>query len=220
MEQKIQKKPQLIILYGAPGSGKGTQASYLVKNHSYIFLDFGQTFREFAKLDNDRSKRVKESLEGGKAILTEDFMYILKDKIEYNLKNNINFVIDKPGSLREEAEWLSDLIVELKISTLFLHLKIDYNQAVERILNRWYLPSSSYPYSSYQEAYENKTLEEEPYQRKEDQDQEITRIRIDNMYKHNQDIIDIYQKKGIVVSNIEAGGNVEGVKKEIDKVLA
>jgi adenylate kinase len=219
-------KPQLIILYGPPGSGKGTQAKILEQELGYTFLDFGQCFRDFARVnyeltnpDKKRAIRVNELLISGKPILTEDFFYILKDKIEYNIRNNINFIIDKPGSLIEEAKWFNMIIKKNNIQTIFIHLELNNADALDRITHRWYLPSNPTPFPSKEEALNNAINNEEPYQRKEDQSDTISAQRIINMYSQHETIINEYKKNGIMVHNINADQSIEGVKKDIQKLL-
>jgi adenylate kinase len=220
-------KPQLIILYGPPGSGKGTQAKILEQELGYTFLDFGQCFRDFAAInyeltnpDKKRAIRVNELLISGKPILTEDFFYILKDKIEYNIRNNINFIIDKPGSLIEEAKWFNMIIKKNKIKTLFIHLTLDNAHALDRITHRWYLPSNPTPFPSQAEAIKAAINNETPYQRKEDQSNTISAQRITNMYSQHEVIINEYKKNNIPVHNINAGGTIEEVKQSIAQLLS
>jgi adenylate kinase len=219
-------KPQLIILYGPPGSGKGTQAKILEQELGYTFLDFGQCFRDFAKVqyeltnpDKKRAIRINELLISGKPILTEDFFYILKDKIEYNIRNNINFIIDKPGSLIEEAKWFNMIIKKNNIQTIFIHLELNNAEALDRITHRWYLPSNPTPFPSKEEALNKAINNEEPYQRKEDQSDTISAQRIVNMYSQHETIINEYKKNGIMVHNINADQSIDNVKKDIQKLL-
>jgi adenylate kinase len=219
-------KPQLIILYGPPGSGKGTQAKILEQELGYTFLDFGQCFRDFAAINYDlsnpdkkRAIRVNELLISGKPILTEDFFYILKDKIEYNIRNNINFIIDKPGSLIEEAKWFNMIIKKNKIDTLFIHLKLNNAHALDRITHRWYLPSNPTPFPSQEEAIKSAIKNEIPYQRTEDQSNTISAQRITNMYSQHEVIINEYKKNNIPVHDVNADGSINEVKLRIHNLL-
>ncbi len=214
--------PQLIILYGPPGSGKGTQANMLKDKLKYEFLDFGQSFRDFVKynlnqnnFNSARAARVNDDLISGKPILTEDFFYILQDKILYNIKNNINFVIDKPGSLTEEAKWFVNIINDNKIKTKFFHLILDHDKALERITGRWYLPNNNLPFPSYQEALKHAQSDQLPYQRSDDESVPISTTRIKNMYGHHNDILDIYSQGGLIINDIIANRTVQEVSSDI-----
>jgi adenylate kinase len=212
------KLPQLVILYGMPGSGKGTQAKLLEQKFGYEFLDFGQNFREFAKKANNpdnkdyiRACRVQKDLKEGRAILTQDLYYIIQNKIESLLKSGQKIVLDKPGSLLEEAIWLSSLIVSNKVSFCLVHIILDQVSSLNRIANRFYIPSSKTPYPSYQDALNQAIDNELPYQRPEDEDLEVTKTRINNLYGSHQQILDVYKQKKLKVAQINGSGTVEDV---------
>jgi adenylate kinase len=214
--------PQLIILYGPPGSGKGTQANILKQKLNYEFLDFGQSFRDFVKnninsnnSDSARAIRVNDYLVSGRAILTEDFFYILESKILYNFKNHINFIIDKPGSLIEEAKWLSDIINNNNITTKFFHLILSNGDALDRITHRWYIPNDNTPYPSYKEASKHAQGVDKPYQRVEDESAIVSAKRIENMYSQHNEIIKVYNDNQIPVISIDADRTVEEVNSDI-----
>jgi adenylate kinase len=221
----------MIILYGAPGSGKGTQAKLLEDKFGFKFLDFGQNFREFAKksenqndVDYVRACRVKSDLEKGNAIKTEDLYYIIQAKIESYLDSGLDFILDKPGSLIEEAKWLSNLIKKKKINCILIHLELPIEKSLERISQRYYIPGNPNPFPSKEIAQEtlikslNSTLV--PYQRPEDTNKETTIKRIHNLYDQHNEIIEVYKKVEIPVYNINANGTVDEVFKKILKVIA
>jgi adenylate kinase len=220
------KKPQMVILYGPPGSGKGTQAKLLQEKFGYEFLDFGQSFRNFAKEniqeDNPnylRAKRVNEAFESGLPILTEDFFYIVQEKIENYIKEKKSFIIDKPGSLIEEAKWFNQVIKKFNISNIFIHLNLAKDISLQRISNRWYLPSNPIPYTSYQNALENAIFNEKPYRRVEDESQDVSSKRIDNLYGQHDVILAEYEQNGIKINNINANDEIINIHTEILKLF-
>ncbi|MGL4758266.1 MAG: nucleoside monophosphate kinase [Patescibacteria group bacterium] len=224
--EKNKKLPQLIILYGPPGSGKGTQANLLKDKFGYDFLDFGQSFRDFVKTNHNttnneskRAERVNNALLKGEPILTEDFFYILKSKILLLIKQKKQFIIDKPGSLKEEAKWLSQLIKENNISCVFIHYEVPKSIALERIMKRWYLPNNPSPFSSKEEASKYAQSNELPFQRKEDESYDLSSKRIDNMYNQHAEIMQIYSKDGIKINNIAASQTIDMVFQSTIEVL-
>ena len=52
-----------LILLGAPGAGKGTQAEMLSKDYNLYHLSTGDELREVAKTDTLLGKRIKELID-------------------------------------------------------------------------------------------------------------------------------------------------------------
>jgi len=221
--------PQLIILYGPPGCGKGTQASLLSQKLGYEFLDWGHSFREFAAQFKDSqdltqkkiAQRVNQSLVTGEAILTEDLLFIIGKKITDLIQSGKKVIMDKPGSLPPEATWISQLIKQKNISTIFIHLPVDIEESLTRVLHRYYVPGQSFPYPSKEEAAKNCPAGVEPVMRKEDQDAEITKTRYFNLYqKHRDEILKIYQQEQhSKMVEINAKGSIDKIHKIILNTL-
>lgn len=145
----------VVLFYGPPGSGKGTQVAILADKTGFDILDAGHTFREFVKNypENPVAKRMQHRMEQGKPIYTEDYFYILQSTIHNQLKTGKPIIFDKPGgSLLEEAEWFNNLILIGKIKTVLFHLPISLEESLRRIANRWFVEGEQLGYPTKQEA--------------------------------------------------------------------
>jgi len=220
--------PQLVILYGPPGSGKGTQATLLADKHGYQFLDWGHAFRQFAQqfrhdANNQHYQRacqVHDALTHGLPILTEDLLFIIGKQITDLISSGKKVVMDKPGSLPPESEWISSMIQDQNIDCTFVHLPLDIEVSVARILHRYYVPGSKFPYPSRQAALQDCSPGVEPIMRSDDADQEVTRNRYFNLYgQHQQEIRQIYQSKNIRMVEVNAQAEVDDVHTAIVQAL-
>lgn len=220
--------PKLLMLYGPPGSGKGVQTDLLTEKFDLKVISWGESFREFAqKYAEDsssqeqwRAKRVRENMVQGSALLTEDMMYILEDKITSSLKNSSKSIImDKPGSLPPEAKWLSDFVVNNQISNCLIHFTLPYEVSVQRIASRFYVPSDpkEVPYPSYEIAKANCRTGEEPIQREDDSRVESIKHRYFDLYEANRDqVLRTYRQNNYTkILEINADDSVESVHKRI-----
>jgi len=213
--------PQLIILYGPPGCGKGTQANLLSEQFGLEFLDWGHAFRQFAATYKDDSasihstmaNRVNHALTTGEAILTDDLLFIIGKRIVDLIHSGKNVIMDKPGALPPESQWISSMLKQENIDSAFIHLPLDIEDSVARILHRYYVPSDQHPYPSYEDALKHCPPGVQPMMRKEDQDEATTRTRYVNLYgKHASEILEIYRSKNhIRMCEVDA-------KQSIDKV--
>ncbi len=83
MSMKNSEEPLTLILLGRSGSGKGTQARFLVDEFNLEYIGTGDLLREYSRRDNPLAHRLKETLAQGK--LTPSWMpfFIWMEKLAY-----------------------------------------------------------------------------------------------------------------------------------------
>ena len=135
---------QTIVFYGKSGSGKGTQAQLLKKYleekdpaHPVLYIETGQAFREFAKLDNYTAKLVKETIEGGG--LLPEFLPVwvwTKFFIEH-ITGKEHIILDGLGRQRDEVPVLYRAIkFYQRPSPKVVVLQLTDEEATKRLLER------------------------------------------------------------------------------------
>lgn len=82
-----------IILLGAPGAGKGTQAGFLTKRYNIPQISTGDMLRAAIKAGTEMGKMAKEAMDSGKLVTDEIIIGLVKDRIaEDDCKNG--FLLD------------------------------------------------------------------------------------------------------------------------------
>ena len=77
-----------IILLGAPGAGKGTQAQFLKKKYNIPQISTGDMLRAAIKAGTDMGKMAKAAMDAGKLVTDEIIIGLVKDRIaEDDCKN-------------------------------------------------------------------------------------------------------------------------------------
>lgn len=227
------KHGQIIIFYGPPGSGKGTQANLLCQRTKIPFLDAGQTFRNFAKIHEknpedvraNRSKRMDECLKSGNPILTEDYMFIIGEKVLETVKSGNHLIMDKPGgSLIPEAEWMDDLIKKNKFPVIFIHLPISIEESIKRVETRWYVPNNSQVFSNILDAknfIKENNLQGQPYQRDDDMNEEAIKNRYKKLYENNKDkILEIFKNnENVVFYELDGSKDLHETENEVKLIV-
>lgn len=70
-----------IILLGAPGAGKGTQAGFLTKQYNIPQISTGDMLRAAIKAGTKMGKLAKEAMDAGKLVTDEIIIGLVKDRI-------------------------------------------------------------------------------------------------------------------------------------------
>jgi len=82
-----------IILLGAPGAGKGTQAQFLTKKYNIPQISTGDMLRAAIKAGTDMGKMAKAAMDAGQLVTDEIIIGLVKDRIaEDDCKNG--FLLD------------------------------------------------------------------------------------------------------------------------------
>ncbi|MBR4304119.1 MAG: adenylate kinase [Clostridia bacterium] len=70
-----------LVLLGAPGAGKGTQANIIMQSEGLCALSTGNLLREVAKEDSEKGREIKAILESGAFVSDEIVLDLLKRKL-------------------------------------------------------------------------------------------------------------------------------------------
>ena len=70
-----------LVLMGAPGAGKGTQANIIMQSEGLCALSTGNLLREVAKEDSEKGREIKAILESGAFVSDEIVLDLLKRKL-------------------------------------------------------------------------------------------------------------------------------------------
>ncbi|MFA7501412.1 MAG: nucleoside monophosphate kinase, partial [Sulfurimonas sp.] len=77
-----------IILLGAPGAGKGTQAGFLTKKYNIPQISTGDMLRAAIKAGTEMGKMAKAAMDAGQLVTDEIIIGLVKDRIaEDDCKN-------------------------------------------------------------------------------------------------------------------------------------
>ena len=101
-----------IVLLGAPGSGKGTQAQRLMVEKNIPQISTGDMLRAAVATKSNFGLRAKEVMEAGNLVSDEIMIGIIRERL---MKNDIEngFILDGFPRTTKQAEGLEKLLIEL-----------------------------------------------------------------------------------------------------------
>ena len=125
-----------IIIFGKPGSGKGTQASLIKDNYNLVHISTGDVFRKNTSQGTDLGKVAVQFMSRGELVPDEITISMLKEEIKSFMPCN-GFIFDGFPRTIFQAESLDDLLkgMELNID-MVVALDVENNILIERLLNR------------------------------------------------------------------------------------
>jgi len=106
------------IIFGAPGSGKGTYASRLQTKLGVDVIAMGDIFREIMKEDTELGKKVKGYVEKGLLVPDDIVIEVLKQRLA-KIPKGKGFILDGYPRTVEQAETLEE-IAKIDVSILLM----------------------------------------------------------------------------------------------------
>lgn len=201
-----------IVLLGAPGAGKGTQAGRIAEKYGLTHISTGDIFRANIKGGTEIGKLAKSYIDAGKLVPDEVTCEIVKGKLS---EVSANFMLDGFPRNVFQAEELDKFA---KID-LCLNLAVDDKLLMERICGRrMCVCGESYHVSTLNGATTCKKCGKELY-RREDDNPETVGARLDTYNKQTSPLIGFYEKQS-KLATIDCGAMTpEQVFGCVEKVL-
>ena len=124
-----------IILFGPPGSGKGTQAINICESLRVPHLSTGDMLREAVTSGSDIGKKAKEIMESGGLVSDEIVLSIVKERIALEDCAN-GFVLDGFPRTINQAIGLDSLLEKNQKIEYVLRIKVDEESIIKRLIDR------------------------------------------------------------------------------------
>jgi adenylate kinase len=176
-----------LILFGPPGSGKGTQAAHLVKAFQLLHISTGDLFRYEMGNNTELGELAKSYMAKGELVPDEVTIGMLKNKVNAN-PDVAGYIFDGFPRTVAQAEALDILLKEREqMVSALIALDVDDEELVERLLKRG-----------------------EQSGRADDKDEAIIRNRIEVYNNETTPVFDYYNRYGIS-KKIKGTGTIEEI---------
>lgn len=207
-----------IVLLGAPGSGKGTQAKVIVDEMGYKHLSTGDLLRAEVAKKSDLGLRISSIINAGQ--LVDDATVLELLKVNCDLASG-KYIFDGFPRNFEQAKALDHEILG-KTETLALYFELDLGVIKDRIVNRRSCRDCGTIYNLKGNPPKKDGICDacggEIYQRKDD-NAEVVENRL-NVFKATIDpVLEYYRSKGIL-KVLDASKSPDSVFLQIRTILA
>ncbi len=206
-----------IILLGAPGAGKGTQAAYLADRLKLAHVATGDLFRQVAREGTPLGETLRSYMEKGLLAPDEITIRMLLERIARPDASGGVVFDGFPRTLTQAKALDVALAKEGKKIDKVINFEVSPVELVSRLSARWICRSCQAPYqiltSPPKVAGKCDRCGGELYQRADDAPETVKK-RLEVYFKETAPLIDYYKDQGNLVT-INGEGRVEEVEKRI-----
>ena len=126
-----------IVIFGAPGSGKGTQSDLLIKEYGLYHISTGDVLREQISLGTELGKIADSYISQGKLIPDDLMIDILDNVLDTHHEADRGVIFDGYPRTIKQAEALDVLLAKRNARlNVVLGLEVEEEELVVRLLNR------------------------------------------------------------------------------------
>jgi len=133
----------VILLIGAPGTGKGTISNILIHKYNFKQISTGDLLREEVASGSKLGQEINEIMKSGKFVSADLVNNLVKTNIEKAKANKQNIVLDGYPRNVEQALYLATYC---KIDRVF-SLVVDEKLLIKRLVGRWGCPKCGAGYN-------------------------------------------------------------------------
>ena len=188
-----------LILLGAPGAGKGTQAENISKRYNIPAISTGDMIRAAIKSGSELGSKVKSFIAAGHLVPDETVIEIIKERLTHDDCKN-GFILDGFPRTIPQAQALDALGVEIDFA---LSIEVEDERIVQRMSGRRVCPSCGMSYHiEYKQSKDNKTCDgcgNELVIRNDDKP-ETVKERLKVYHEQTEPLKAFYQAKGKLIT--------------------
>jgi adenylate kinase len=209
-----------VVLFGPPGSGKGTFSSQIKKVLPEIpHISTGDIFRENLKNETPLGLKAKEYMDKGELVPDEVTIDMVGDRLGKEDVKDHGFILDGfPRTIKQ-----TEALTQITDVDLFLLLNVSRDIITKRILGRYSCKSCGEIYNKYtlppkSEGVCDKCGAEIKFEQRSDDNEETLKNRLDTYEKNAKPIIKYYNKKKLL-KKVNAENTLELTENDIKKIL-
>jgi adenylate kinase len=202
-----------IVLLGAPGSGKGTQAQRLMAEKGIPQISTGDLLRAAVASGSELGRKAKSAMDAGELVSDDIVLGMIRERLaEDDVANG--FILDGFPRNESQAESLDDLLAELgqPLDAAVL-MDVDFDVLMKRLTGRRTCSVTgkvlNIHYSPREELDACLKAGGELRQR-EDDNEEIIANRLQVYREQTAPLVDYYRDRGLL-KTVDAEGSIEAV---------
>jgi adenylate kinase len=212
---------KIIVLIGAPGAGKGTQARLLEERRGIPQISTGDMFRALKNADTPLAREVQAIMASGKLISDELTYQIVRDRTSREDTRG-TFVLDGYPRTAVQAEQLEELANEQGKEIEAVEVDVPREELMKRLTGRRSCPVCGEIYNVYSKPPKTEGVcdfhPEAPLTHRADDNEESVGTRLATYDELTRPLLNYYEKTGRL-KKIDGTGEVEEIYRELEKLI-
>lgn len=188
-----------IIMLGAPGAGKGTQAQRIVTKYGIPQISTGDIFRYNIKENTELGKKLKSFVDNGKLVPDEVVVEVVVDRLKKDDCKN-GYILDGFPRTIPQAKALDDILASENSKIDFcIDVEVPYDNIINRMSGRRTCTGCGSTYNTvFSPTKEENICDKcgDATIQREDDKEEIVKNRLEVYDKETKPLIDYYKEKG------------------------
>jgi len=212
---------KIIVLIGAPGAGKGTQARLLQERRSIPHISTGDMFREMKTLDTPLAREVQKIMASGK-LISDDITYRIVKERTSKPDTAGTYVLDGYPRTAVQAEQLEELAKEQRKEIQAIEVDVPRDELFKRLTGRRNCPVCGEIYNIYSkppkvdgfcDAHPDAELEH----RADDSDEKV-KVRLATYDELTKPLLEYYERSGRL-KKVDGTGDIEDIYRAVEGLI-
>jgi adenylate kinase len=213
---------KIIVLIGAPGAGKGTQARLLQERKGIPQISTGDIFREMKTLDTPLAREVQAIMASGK-LVSDDATYRIVRERTSRKDTSGSYILDGYPRTAVQAEQLEELAREQRKEIRAIEVDVPKDELMRRLTGRRTCPVCGEIYNIYSKPPNSDNVcdlhpEAQLSHRADDNEQSVG-TRLATYENETLPLLDYYGRTGRL-QKIDGTGSVEEIYQKLEKVVS
>ena len=212
---------KIIVLMGAPGAGKGTQARLLQERLNLLQISTGDMFRALAQTQSPLAEEVRVIQQAGRLIPDDLVIRVVEDRTSQPDCQD-GYVLDGFPRTAAQAEMLEGLAIQEGNALSAILIEIPFELLEKRMTGRRSCPVCGEIYNMYFRAPKNDSRcdlhpEVELIHRADDNEDKV-RVRLETFNSWTAPVLEYYERTGRL-HRVDGTQDPEQIYSEIERIL-
>lgn len=212
---------KIIVLIGAPGAGKGTQARLLDERRGIPQISTGDMFREMKSSDTPLAREVQSIMASGK-LISDDITYKIVRERTSKSDTAGTYVLDGYPRTAIQAEQLEELAKEQGKEIQAIEVDVPKDELMKRLTGRRSCPVCGEIYNIYSKPPKTEDVcdlhPDTRLEHRADDDEEKVKVRLETYDELTKPLLAYYEKSARL-KKVDGTGEVEDIYRQLEQLV-